>query len=195
MMKLTEHNTGIQFWCWCVIFLSSSLTFTSFLRLRPQRTSANWNVFFVIPFPKHRWCQSSAGGWWEPVSYLYGRHHWLCAARMWPHGHLHQMWQEDERVPHLQAVRCAGCACLQVLKKTKLYMCMCQCVCVSVSHMHVSRALSFITENKPPSTASTASGGAGCSSRHEQLPGLQESDCCLWPTMVLPPQHHRPPSD
>lgn len=63
----------------------------------------------------HRRRQGSVGGRWEPVSDLHGRNHRLCAAGVRPHGHLHQMWQEDERVPHLQAVRGAGCARLQVL--------------------------------------------------------------------------------
>lgn len=64
----------------------------------------------------HRWCKSSAGRWWKPVSHLHGRYHRLRAAGVRSHGNLHQMWKEDERVPHLQAVRSAGSARLQVLK-------------------------------------------------------------------------------
>lgn len=74
------------------------------------------HIYIYIYIPIHRWRQSSAGGWWKPVSHLHGCHHWLCVTGMWSHGNLHQMRKEDERVPHLQAVCCAGRACLQVLK-------------------------------------------------------------------------------
>ncbi len=64
-----------------------------------------------------RWCASSSAGrrWWEPVPYLHGCRDRLRSAGVRSHGHLHQVRQEDERMPHLQAVRGAGGARLQVL--------------------------------------------------------------------------------
>lgn len=59
--------------------------------------------------------QGPAGSRRELVPHLHGRHHRLRAAGVWSHGHLHQMREEDERVPHLQAVRSSGRARLQVL--------------------------------------------------------------------------------
>ena len=82
-----------------------------------QEKHCNWKTASHISL--RRWCQSSAGGRWKLVSHLHGRHHRLRAAGMWSHGNLHQMWQEDERVPHLQAVRSAGRACLQVLRNSE----------------------------------------------------------------------------
>lgn len=70
----------------------------------------------MLSISLHRWSPSSAGGGRKPLSHLHGRHHRLRVAWMRPHGDLHQMRKEDERVPHLQAVRGAGRACLQVLK-------------------------------------------------------------------------------
>lgn len=49
------------------------------------------------------------------MSYLHGCGDRLRPAGMRSHGHLHQVWQEDERVPHLQAVRGAGGTRLQVI--------------------------------------------------------------------------------
>lgn len=49
------------------------------------------------------------------MPYLHGCRDRLRSARVWSHGHLHQVRQEDERVPHLQAVCGAGGARLQVL--------------------------------------------------------------------------------
>lgn len=54
-------------------------------------------------------------GRWQPVPDLHGRRDRLRAAGVRPHGHLHQVRQEDERVPHLPAVRRAGRARLQIL--------------------------------------------------------------------------------
>ncbi len=49
------------------------------------------------------------------MPYLHGCRDRLRSAGVRSHGHLHQVRQEDERVPHLQAVRGAGGARLQVL--------------------------------------------------------------------------------
>lgn len=68
---------------------------------------------FVLLFSRRR--EGSAGSRWELVSNLHGRHHRLRAAGVWSHGHLHQVREEDERVPHLQAVCSTGRARLQVL--------------------------------------------------------------------------------
>lgn len=62
----------------------------------------------------HRPCSSQEPGG-EPLSDLHGLSHWLCAAGVWPHGHLQQVRQAHERVPHLQTVRGTGGARLQVL--------------------------------------------------------------------------------
>lgn len=51
---------------------------------------------------------------------------------MWSHGNLHQVRKEDERVPHLQAVRGSGRARLQVLK----LFCVCARVRVAPSGVH-----------------------------------------------------------
>lgn len=74
-----------------------------------------WSQPFALLSSRRR--QGSAGSRWELVSNLHGRHHRLRAAGVWPHGHLHQMREEDERVPHLQAVRGPGRARLQVLNR------------------------------------------------------------------------------
>jgi len=56
-----------------------------------------------------RWCWAPWHGG-QPLQNLHGRTHRLRPARMRPHGHLHQMWEADERMPHMQAVRDKGCA-------------------------------------------------------------------------------------
>lgn len=55
----------------------------------------------------------------QPVPDLHGRGDRLRAAGVRPHGHLHQVRQEDERVPHLPAVRRAGRARLQILTQPR----------------------------------------------------------------------------
>lgn len=69
----------------------------------------------LFPF---RWWADAASGWGrrQPVPNLHGCSHWLCPAGVWAHGHLHQMWQAHEWVPHLSAVCGASCACFQVMK-------------------------------------------------------------------------------
>ncbi|XP_025136860.3 E3 ubiquitin-protein ligase rififylin isoform X1 [Bubalus bubalis] len=52
----------------------------------------------------------------EPVSDLHGLTHRLCSAGVRPHGHLYQVRQAHERVPHLPAVRDPGRARLPILR-------------------------------------------------------------------------------
>lgn len=75
-------------------------------------TNERTEDLFVSP---SRRCQGSAGRRRELVSNLHGRHHRLRAAGVRSHGNLHQMREEDERVPHLPAVCSASRARLQVL--------------------------------------------------------------------------------
>lgn len=110
------------------------------------------------------------------MSHLHGRHHRLRAAGMWSHGNLHQMWQEDERVPHLQAVRSAGRARLQVLKNCE-------------------RRSGPQARTRPPSPGFVAeyellcmtSHRAYCCSGARATSRSLEPDCCLLPTMVCLP--------
>lgn len=81
----------------------------------PRLTEIVWSQLFALLSSRRR--QGSAGGRWELVSNLHGRHHRLRAAGVWSHGHLYQMREEDERVPHLQAVCGPGRARLQVLNR------------------------------------------------------------------------------
>lgn len=112
-----------------------------------------------------RRCQGSAGSRWEPVSNLHGRHHRLRAAGVWSHGDLYQMWEEDERVPHLQAVCSTGRARLQVLN----WLCrICDC------------------EGEPLSMAPSP---ASCCSRQEQLHGLRSPIVASCTRFVSPPAH------
>lgn len=113
----------------------------------------------MLSISQNRWCPSSAGGGRKPLSHLHGRHHRLRVAWMWPHGDLHQMRKEDERVPHLQAVRGAGRACLQVLKLKCFF-----------PLRRSARGPGFSTEEEPDAATIVK----------EFF--FSRLDCCLWPT-------------